>query len=62
MNMPSQTDVQVQRIRAIGLTVTNCVDAKRLVARHHSLDFYTQVLLFEFVSDITVAGQDYTNL
>ncbi|MCP6758797.1 MAG: VOC family protein [Fischerella sp. CENA71] len=62
MNTPNQTDVQVQRIRAIGLTVTNCVDAKRLVVRHRSLDFYTQVLLFELVSDITVAGQDYTDL
>ncbi|MFB2771341.1 VOC family protein [Pelatocladus sp. BLCC-F211] len=51
--MPNQTDVQVQRIRAIGLTVTNC---------DRSLDFYTQALLFELVSDITVAGQDYTDL
>ncbi|KOP25922.1 glyoxalase [Hapalosiphon sp. MRB220] len=60
--MASQTDVQAQRIRAIGLTVTNCVDAKRLVVRHRSLDFYTQALNFEFVSDITVEGQDYSDL
>ncbi|MBD2527300.1 VOC family protein [Nostoc sp. FACHB-133] len=51
--MSSQTDVQVQRIRAIGLTVTNC---------DHSLDFYIQALLFELVSDITVEGQDYSDL
>ncbi|MEH2437491.1 MAG: VOC family protein [Nostoc sp.] len=51
--MSSQTDVQVQKIRAIGLTVTNC---------NRSLDFYTQALLFELVSDITVEGQDYSDL
>ncbi|ARV58371.1 glyoxalase [Nostocales cyanobacterium HT-58-2] len=51
--MPSQTNVQVQRIRAIGLTVTNA---------DRSLDFYTQALLFEFVSDMTVEGQDYSDL
>jgi catechol 2,3-dioxygenase-like lactoylglutathione lyase family enzyme len=51
--MSSQTDVQVQRIRAIGLTVTNC---------DRSLEFYTQALLFELVSDITVEGQDYSDL
>ncbi|MEH2172231.1 VOC family protein [Nostoc sp.] len=51
--MSSQTDVQVQRIRAIGLTVTNC---------NRSLDFYTQALAFELVSDITVEGQDYSDL
>jgi len=60
--MLSHTDVQVQKIRAIGLTVTNCVDAKRLVVRHRSLNFYTQALHFELVSDITVAGQDYSDL
>lgn len=51
--MPNQSYVQVQRIRAIGLTVTNCT---------RSLDFYTQALLFELVSDITVEGQDYSDL
>ena len=51
--MSSQTDVQVQRIRAIGLTVTNCT---------RSLEFYTQALTFELVSDITVEGQDYSDL
>ncbi|MFN6480726.1 VOC family protein [Nostoc sp. DedQUE07] len=58
--MSSQTDVQVQRIRAIGLTVTNCVGVAR--RRHRSLDFYTQALAFELVSDITVEGQDYSDL
>ncbi|MEH1923008.1 VOC family protein [Nostoc sp.] len=51
--MSSQTDVQVQRIRAIGLTVTTC---------NRFLDFYTQALAFELVSDITVEGQDYSDL
>ncbi|MFH7024111.1 MAG: VOC family protein [Heteroscytonema crispum UTEX LB 1556] len=51
--MSSQTDVQVQRIRAIGLTVTSC---------DRSWKFYTQALLFELVSDITVEGQDYIDL
>ena len=51
--MSNQTDVQVQRIRAIGLTVTNCT---------RSLEFYTQALTFELVSDITVEGQDYSDL
>jgi len=45
--------VQVQRIRAIGLTVTDAVRSK---------DFYTQALDFELVSDITVEGQDYSDL
>ncbi|MEH2188829.1 MAG: VOC family protein [Nostoc sp.] len=51
--MSNQTDVQVQRIRAIGLTVTN---------GERSLEFYTQALAFELVSDITVEGQDYSDL
>ncbi|OUL18266.1 glyoxalase [Nostoc sp. RF31YmG] len=51
--MSNQTDVQVQRIRAIGLTVTNC---------DRSWDFYTQALGFELVSDITVSGEDYSEL
>ncbi|MEH2264322.1 VOC family protein [Nostoc sp.] len=51
--MPSKTYVQVQKIRAIGLTVTSC---------HRSVDFYTQALGFELVSDITVEGQDYSDL
>ncbi|MEH2095484.1 MAG: VOC family protein [Nostoc sp.] len=53
MNMPSKTSVQVQKIRAIGLTVTSC---------NRSVDFYTQALGFELVSDITVEGQDYSDL
>ncbi|HEY9611483.1 VOC family protein [Allocoleopsis sp.] len=51
--MSVRTDLQVQRIRAIGLTVT---DADR------SKDFYTQALEFEPVSDITVEGRDYSDL
>ncbi|MEH1883809.1 VOC family protein [Nostoc sp. 'Peltigera membranacea cyanobiont' 232] len=53
MNMPSKTSVQVQKIRAIGLTVTSC---------DRSVDFYTQALGFKLVSDITVEGQDYSDL
>ncbi|BCL39551.1 VOC family protein [Nostoc sp. MS1] len=53
MTTPSQTDIQVQRVRAIGLTVTNCL---------RSLNFYTQALGFELVSDITVAGEEYSNI
>ncbi|MEH2252427.1 VOC family protein [Nostoc sp.] len=53
MNTPTRTNIQVQRIRAIGLTVTNC---------DRSLDFYTQALSFELVSDISVEGQDYSDL
>lgn len=48
--MPS---IQVQRIRAIGLTVSD-VD--------RSQDFYTQTLGFQLVSDITVKGQEYSPL
>ncbi|MEH2405695.1 VOC family protein [Nostoc sp.] len=51
--MPSQTNVGVQKIRAIGLTVTNC---------DRSLNFYKEALGFELVSDITVEGQDYSDL
>ncbi|OYE05136.1 VOC family protein [Nostoc sp.] len=51
--MPSKTSVQVQKIRAIGLTVTSC---------DRSVDFYTQALGFKLVSDITVEGQDYSDL
>lgn len=47
--MSPRTPIQVERIRAIGLTVT---DADRSQA------FYTQALGFEPVSDITVAGED----
>ncbi len=53
MNIPSRTNGQVQRIRAIGLTVTDVV---------HSKDFYTQALGFEPVSDLTVEGKDYSDL
>ncbi|MHC5672058.1 VOC family protein [Nostoc sp.] len=58
--MPSQKYIQVQRIRAIGLTVTNCVGVAR--RRHRSLEFYKEALGFELVSDITVEGQDYSDL
>lgn len=53
MNKPDRTNVQVQRIRAIGLTVT---DADR------SQDFYTQALGFEPISDITVESSDFSDL
>ena len=49
----NQAPIQVQKIRAIALTVT---DADR------SQDFYTKALSFEFVSDITVEGQNYSDL
>lgn len=49
----NQDPIQVQKIRAIALTVT---DADR------SQDFYTKALSFEFVSDITVEGQNYSDL
>lgn len=45
--------IQVQRIRAVGLTVAD-VD--------RSSNFYTQALGFTTVSDITVTGDGYTNL
>lgn len=51
--MPSHTNVQVQKIRAIGLTVKDCDRSK---------DFYTQALSFQPVSDITVEGQDWSDL
>lgn len=50
--MPNQTNTQVQKIRAIGLTVTDA---------DSSLNFYTQALGFKVVSDITV-GQNYSQL
>jgi catechol 2,3-dioxygenase-like lactoylglutathione lyase family enzyme len=53
MNMTVRTKVQVQRIRAIGLIVT---DADR------SKDFYTQALGFKTVSDMTVEGSDFSDL
>ncbi|BBD60708.1 glyoxalase/bleomycin resistance protein/dioxygenase [Nostoc sp. HK-01] len=51
--MSSQTNVQIQRIRAIGLTVNDA---------HHSLGFYTQALGFEFVNDITFENKNYSEL
>ncbi|AFY91257.1 VOC family protein [Chroococcidiopsis thermalis] len=54
MNIRDRTSVQVQRIRAIGLTTV--IDADR------AQDFYTQALLFKPVSDITFAGTDYSDL
>ena len=53
MAMTFPTNVQVQKIRAIGLTV---LDADK------SKDFYTQALLFELVSDITVTSKNYSDL
>ncbi len=53
MSMTVRTNIQVQRIRAIGLTVK---DADR------SQDFYTRALGFEPVSDITVETEDYSDL
>jgi catechol 2,3-dioxygenase-like lactoylglutathione lyase family enzyme len=47
------SSIQVQRIRAIGLTVS---DVERLQ------DFYTQALGFQFVSDITVNEPEYSQL
>lgn len=49
----NNASIQVQKIRAIALTVT---DADR------SKDFYTKALSFEPVSDITVEGQNYSDL
>lgn len=45
MNKPSYITMQVQRIRFIGLTVTDAEKAK---------NFYRQALSFKTVSDITV--------
>lgn len=45
--------IQVQRVGTIGLTVS---DVERLK------DFYTQALSFQLVSDITVEGQEYSQL
>ena len=53
MNTPTHINVQVQRIRAIGLTVTNC---------DRSLNFYQEALDFKLVSDITVEGHNYSDL
>lgn len=53
MHEQSYSSIRVQRIRAIGITVS---DVER------SQDFYTQALGFQLVSDITVAGQEYSQL
>ncbi|MBN3923980.1 VOC family protein [Nostoc sp. NMS4] len=53
MNTPIHSNVQVQRIRAIELTVKNC---------DRSLNFYQQSLDFKLVSDITVEGHNYSDL
>lgn len=45
--------IQVQRIRAIGLTVSD-ID--------RSTNFYTQALGFQVVADITVQGEEYSQL
>lgn len=51
MHLPNR--IQVQRVRTIGITVSD-VD--------RSKDFYTQALGFQLVSDITVQGQEYSKL
>ncbi|MGB5960966.1 MAG: VOC family protein [Coleofasciculaceae cyanobacterium] len=53
MNIRNRPNIQVPRIRAIGLTVK---DADR------SQDFYTQALGFEPVSDIRFETEDYSDL
>ncbi len=45
--------IQVQRIRAIGLTVSDL---------DRSIKFYTQALGFQLVSDTTVQGEEYSQL
>lgn len=53
MDTPNSFDIQVNRIRAVGLTVTD-------IARSQA--FYEQALSFKLVSDITVEGQNYNDL
>lgn len=53
MNEQSQTSIQIQSIRAIGLTVSD-IDRSQY--------FYINALGFEFVSDNTLEGQDYSDL
>jgi catechol 2,3-dioxygenase-like lactoylglutathione lyase family enzyme len=53
MNQQYYSPIQVQRIRAIALTVSD-------VGRSQA--FYTQALGFQSVSDITVAGEVYSQL
>ncbi|WGV27410.1 VOC family protein [Halotia branconii] len=53
MNTPTDTNIKVQKISAIGLTVTNS---------DRSLNFYQEALGFELIGDITVEGQDYSDL
>jgi catechol 2,3-dioxygenase-like lactoylglutathione lyase family enzyme len=53
MNQSSLLSTQVQRIRAIALTVSN-ID--------RSQEFYTQALGFQPVSDVTVEGGEYSQL
>ncbi len=53
MNTPNCNNVQVQRIRAIGLTVTSV---------ERSQNFYEQALNFKTVSDITLEDQNYSAL
>ncbi|MEH2083151.1 MAG: VOC family protein [Nostoc sp.] len=49
--MPTHSKEQVRKIRAIGLTVTNC---------DRSLSFYQEALNFKLVSDITVEGHNFS--
>lgn len=53
LKLMNNSPLQVQKIRAIALTVTNA---------DRSQEFYTKALSFEFVSDITVEGQNYSEL
>jgi len=53
MKEQSQASIQVERIRAIGLTVSD-VD--------RSQDFYTKALGFESVSDVMLEGENYSDL
>jgi catechol 2,3-dioxygenase-like lactoylglutathione lyase family enzyme len=53
INQQTHSSVQVERIRAVGLTVS---DVDRAQA------FYTQALGFQFVSDITITSETYSQL
>ncbi|HEY9657420.1 MAG TPA: VOC family protein [Allocoleopsis sp.] len=53
MTSPHQTLIQIQRIRAVGLTVSNADRAR---------DFYTHALGFKVVSDLTIHDLNYCKL
>ena len=54
-------NIQALRINAIGLAVTDCV-SEASSQESRSLYFYTQVLGFKKVSNITVTGESYSDL